>query len=38
LSPYASIASYRKRIGARAAVRSALEAEGLIPWPNLPPS
>jgi glutathione S-transferase len=38
LSPYASIASYRKRIGARAAVRSALSAEGLIPWPNLPPS
>jgi glutathione S-transferase len=37
LSPYTSVASYRKRIGARAAVRSAMDAEGLIPWPTSPP-
>jgi glutathione S-transferase len=37
LSPYASVASYRKRIGGRIAVRAALEAEGLIPWPSSPP-
>jgi glutathione S-transferase len=37
LSPYTNVASYRERIGERAAVRSALEAEGLIPWPNSPP-
>jgi glutathione S-transferase len=37
LSPYANIVSYRERIGARAAVRSAMEAEGLIPWPSSPP-
>jgi glutathione S-transferase len=37
LSPYTNIASYRERIGERAAVRSALEAEGLIPWPSSPP-
>jgi glutathione S-transferase len=37
LSPYANVASYRERIGKRAAVRSALEAEGLIPWPNSHP-
>ena len=37
LSPYTNIASYRERIGERAAVRSALEAEGLIPWPNSHP-
>lgn len=38
LSPYTSIASYRGRIGERAAVNSALKAEGLIPWPNSPPN
>jgi glutathione S-transferase len=37
LAPYASIVSYRERIGARIAVRSALKAEGLIPWPKVPP-
>jgi glutathione S-transferase len=37
LSPYANIASYRERIRGRIAVRAALEAEGLIPWPNSPP-
>ena len=37
LSPYTNVASYRERIGKRAAVRSALEAEGLIPWPSSPP-
>jgi glutathione S-transferase len=37
LSPYPSVTSYRGRIGARAAVHAALDAEGLIPWPNSPP-
>jgi len=37
LSPYTNVVSYRERIGERAAVRSALEAEGLIPWPNSHP-
>ncbi len=37
LSPYANVVSHRKRISARAAVHSALEAEGLIPWPISPP-
>ena len=37
LSPYTNIASYRERIGERDTVRSALEAEGLIPWPSSPP-
>jgi glutathione S-transferase len=37
LSSYAHVVSYRKRIGARAAVRSAMEAEGLIPWPSSQP-
>jgi glutathione S-transferase len=37
LSPYTNVVSYRERIGARAAVRSALGAEGLIPWPCSPP-
>ena len=37
LSPYTNVVSYRERIGKRAAVRSALEAEGLIPWPNSHP-
>jgi glutathione S-transferase len=37
LSPYQNVISYRKRIGGRAAVRGALEAEGLIPWPSSPP-
>ena len=37
LSPYANVASYRERIGGRIAVRAALEAEGLIPWPSSPP-
>jgi hypothetical protein len=36
-TPYASIVFYRERIGARIAVRSALKAEGLIPWPKVPP-
>jgi glutathione S-transferase len=37
LSSYPNIVSYRERIGRRAAVRSALEAEDLIPWPSSPP-
>jgi glutathione S-transferase len=37
LALYPNIVSHRERIGARAAVRSALEAEGLIPWPSSPP-
>jgi glutathione S-transferase len=37
LSPYANVVSHCKRISARAAVRAALEAEGLIPWPSSPP-
>jgi hypothetical protein len=35
LSPDANVVCHRKRIGARAAVRSALE--DLIPWPISPP-
>jgi glutathione S-transferase len=34
LSPYANVVSYRGRIGTRAAVRRAMEAEGLIPSPS----
>jgi glutathione S-transferase len=34
LSPYTNVTSHRKRIGVRAAVQAALEAEGLIPWPS----
>jgi len=34
LSRYPNVATYRRRIGARAAVQAALEAEGLITWPN----
>lgn len=37
LSPYPNVTSFRTRIGARISVRSALKAEGLIPWPNSPP-
>jgi glutathione S-transferase len=37
LSPYANIVSYRERVRAREAVHSAMEAEGLIPWPTSPP-
>lgn len=37
LSPYANVISYRQRIADRAAVRSALEAEGLLPWPDSAP-
>jgi glutathione S-transferase len=37
LSPYRNILSYRERIGGRAAVRSALKTEGLVPWPSSPP-
>jgi glutathione S-transferase len=37
LSPYANVISFRKRIGARIAVQSAMEAESLIPWPNSQP-
>ncbi len=36
LSPYANVVSHHKRIGERAAVRAAMEAEGLIPWPSSP--
>jgi glutathione S-transferase len=37
LSPYTNVTSCRKRIAGRHAVHAALEAEGLIPWPNSPP-
>jgi glutathione S-transferase len=37
LSPFENIFSYRERIGGRDAVRSALKAEGLVPWPISPP-
>jgi glutathione S-transferase len=37
LSPYANVVSLRARVRARAAVRSAMEAERLIPWPSSPP-
>jgi glutathione S-transferase len=37
LSPYANVISYRQRIAERAAVRLALETEGLIPWPSSAP-
>jgi glutathione S-transferase len=37
LSSYANVVAHRERIGARIAVCSALEAEGLIPWPSSPP-
>lgn len=38
LSPYPYVLSYRDRIAARAAVHSAMEAEGLVPWPSSQPS
>jgi glutathione S-transferase len=37
LSPYANVVSHCKRISARTAVRAALEAEGLVPWPSSRP-
>jgi glutathione S-transferase len=37
LAPYANVVSHRERISSRPAVRAALEAEGLVPWPNSPP-
>lgn len=37
LSPYANVISLRARVRARAAVRAAMEAERLIPWPSSPP-
>jgi glutathione S-transferase len=37
LSPYANLVAFRQRVGARAAVRSALAAEGLDPWPRSRP-
>ncbi len=37
LSSYSKVVSYRERIRARSAVHSAMEAEGLIPWPNSQP-
>ena len=37
LSPYANVVSLRTRVRAREAVRSAMEAERLIPWPSSPP-
>jgi glutathione S-transferase len=38
LSPYPGVVSHRRRVGARAAVQSALKAEDLIPWPDRPPA
>ena len=37
LSPYSHVVSYRERVRTRSAVHSAMEAEGLIPWPNTQP-
>jgi len=37
LSPYPNVVAYRQRIASRAAVRTAMETEGLIPWPASPP-
>ncbi len=37
LSPYTHVLAFRDRIHARAAVRSAMKAEGLIPWPESQP-
>jgi|SRR5579872_308694 len=37
LSPYANVISLRARVRARAAVRAAMEAERLVPWPSSPP-
>ncbi len=38
LSSYGNVKAYRERIAARPAVRSAMNAEGLIPWPDAQPS
>jgi len=38
LSPYGNVTAYRDRVGARSAVRSAMAAEGLVPWPREQPS
>jgi glutathione S-transferase len=37
LSPYANVVSHRERVSVRTAVHSAMEAEGLIPWPKSRP-
>jgi glutathione S-transferase len=37
LSPYANVVAHHKHIGKRDAVHAAMEAEGLVPWPNSPP-
>jgi glutathione S-transferase len=37
LFPYSHVVSYRERLRTRSAVHSAMEAEGLIPWPNSQP-
>jgi glutathione S-transferase len=37
LSPYTHVLRFRDRIRARPAVRSAMKAEGLVPWPNSQP-
>ena len=37
LSPFAHVVAYRARIAGRPAVRAAMMAEGLVPWPDKPP-
>ncbi len=37
LTSYSNVLVYRAHVGARPAVRAALNAEGLIPWPCRPP-
>jgi glutathione S-transferase len=37
LSPYESVLAFRNRVRARPAVEAALQAEGLVPWPEVQP-
>ncbi len=37
LSAYANLLAHRGRVLARRAVRTAMEVEGLVPWPSSPP-
>jgi glutathione S-transferase len=37
LTSYSNVLAYRGHVGARPAVRAAMNAEGLIPWPCRPP-
>lgn len=37
LTPYANVLAFRQRVRARPAVEAALQAEGLVPWPDTQP-